>query len=262
MCSSKKTMPDDHYDSPPQFSLKGLFKAIFFCCALLGLLSLLKTSLCEPREFSRRTQCGYNLRTIGIALMEYHDDFGCFPAPSVVDGAGKPMHSWRVAIAPYLDAPLCEDFRRQYDFKQPWNSRSNLKAAHVLDHAQNPFECLSANQPRGAALTNYVMIVGEKTAWHAGRPTSIDEITDGSGETILVVEIANSDILWTEPRDLNFADMSFAINSQSKSGISSGHTHEGRRPAAVLFADGSVKFLDETTQPAQLKAMLTSASGD
>lgn len=260
MSFSDENVPQAH--PRPQFSLKGLLKAVFYCCVALGMSSLFLAALSDPREVSRQSQCANNLRSIGLALLQYHDDFGCFPAPSIADQAGTPMHSWRVAIAPYLDEPFCRTFREHYDFNEPWNSLANKKAAHVLDGAWNPYLCPSAGQPRGAAFTNYVMVVGATTACRTGEWMSLDRVNDGSRHTILVAEIANSDILWTEPRDLSFDEMSFQINDESKPAVSSHHHHQGHGLAAVLLADGSVKFLDEATKPEELKAMLTSPAED
>lgn len=102
------------------------------------------------------------------------------------------------------------------------------------------------------------MVVGSETAACAGQWRSLEQITDGPRESILIAEIADSDIFWSEPRDLTFEEMSLQINTKSKPSISSHHPHG----AMVLFADGSVEFLDESTTPKQLRAMLTSDAND
>ena len=57
----------------------------------------------DAREAARRSQCKGNLKQIGLALLNYHDTFGCFPPAYIADADGKPMHSWRVLILPYID---------------------------------------------------------------------------------------------------------------------------------------------------------------
>ena len=36
-------------------------------------------------------------------MHNYHDEHGSFPPAYIADASGKPMHSWRVLILPYLD---------------------------------------------------------------------------------------------------------------------------------------------------------------
>src|SRR5262249_7322884 len=50
----------------------------------------------------RRSRCIYKLRQIGMALHSYHDKFGSFPPAYIADENGRPIHSWRVLLLPYL----------------------------------------------------------------------------------------------------------------------------------------------------------------
>ncbi|HEV3023824.1 MAG TPA: DUF1559 domain-containing protein, partial [Pirellulales bacterium] len=47
----------------------------------------------------------------------------------VADDEGKPMHSWRVLILPFIEQQPLYD---QYDFSEPWNG------PHNADHGQPP----------------------------------------------------------------------------------------------------------------------------
>lgn len=264
MTLSGTGIPGGEADQRPpfRFSLRGLFKLIFYCCIVLGIFCLLKAAISMPREVPRRSMCINNLKMIGVALQQYHDDYGCFPAPSIVDEHGMQMHSWRAALQPYVEDCMGRGFYEKYDFNQPWNSPANIKAAQPKQTYVKPYVCPSAGQAQGQAFTNYVMVVGAETASRPGEWMSLDRITDGPSRTVLVAEIADSDIFWTEPRDLSFDEMSFQVNDETRTCISSRHTRQGRRLAAVLFADGTVKMMDESTAPKELRAMLTSAAGD
>ena len=44
-----------------------------------------------------------NLRKSRLALHNYHQANGCFPPAYIADKNGKPMHSWRVLILPYME---------------------------------------------------------------------------------------------------------------------------------------------------------------
>ena len=83
-----------------------------------------------------------------------------------------------------------------------------------------------------------------------GKSPKQREIRDGAENTIMVVEVAESGIQWTEPRDLEFEKMSCRINDPSQPSISSHHPSG----AMVLFADGSAHFLSNDTDPAVVSA--------
>jgi hypothetical protein len=74
----------------------------------------------------------------------------------------------------------------------------------------------------------------------------------------MIVEVANSGIKWSEPRDLKADEISFRINDGSARGISSHHVNG----ACVLMCDGSVHFLSSGTAAEQIKAMTTIAGGE
>jgi hypothetical protein len=54
-------------------------------------------------EAARRVQCSNHLRQIGLALHNYHDFYGSLPPAFVADSHGKPIHSWRVLILPFME---------------------------------------------------------------------------------------------------------------------------------------------------------------
>jgi hypothetical protein len=62
------------------------------------------------------------LETIGKALHAYLDQYGRYPPAFVSGPDGKPWHSWRVLLLPYLnEAALYE----QYKFNEPWDGPHN-----------------------------------------------------------------------------------------------------------------------------------------
>lgn len=219
-------------------------------------------AIVRPKEAATRMGCMNNLKQIGLALNTYHDIFGCFPPQSITDLNGKPVHSWRRLILPYLDSHP-PGIVWPIDVSEPWDSPKNLAAAKrfLPPCYYCPTERYFApanRQPPSSGVTNYVMIVGAETVAPPKEGLSLEEITDGTAYTVIVAEIANSDILWTEPRDLNFDEMSFRINDKSKPSISSHHYHG----ACAVFADGHCEFFEDTLDPEALKAMLTRAGNE
>jgi len=43
------------------------------------------------------------LKQISIALQSYSAKYNSFPPAYIADADGKPMHSWRVLLLPFLD---------------------------------------------------------------------------------------------------------------------------------------------------------------
>ena len=108
-------------------------------------------------------------------------------------------------------------------------------------------------------MTSYVAVVGPGTMWDNPKGVKMSDVPDGLSRTILVVELADSDIHWMEPRDLDIRSLPKKINSKSVlSSISSKHV----RGACVAFADGNVRFLDEETAAETLEALLTRNGGE
>ncbi|MEX0726519.1 MAG: DUF1559 domain-containing protein [Planctomycetaceae bacterium] len=206
------------------------------------------------RESYRCSQCESRLKVIQLALLNYHDAHLCFPPAYIADADGNPMHSWRVLVLPFIDMiPTYDD----YDFTQPWNSSKNKKWADDLKNSF--FSCPSGTHPANSYHTNYVVVTGDETAFSGSTPTKINDVKDRPENTILVVEIASPNIYWTEPRDLSFDQMSFAINDPAKPSISSPH----KVGPVVMFAEGrSGVRLQKNVSPEMVKAMLTIAGGE
>ena len=209
--------------------------------------------------------CRLHLKEIALALHGYHQEHGSFPPVHVVDETDSPVHSWRTLLLPHLDE---EELYNDYDFSAPWNAPENKALSKLLlKRARHPCP-LNANYRRPGGPTHYLAVVGPHTAWRTDRTVSLDEITDGADRTILVVEVANSDVNWFEPRDLEWDKLSFKLNDLALMSPSSKHVQEGGwfgEPIPyvnVLLVDGSVRKLPVDTTPEVVKAMLTIDGGE
>lgn len=234
------------------FLIGGLFFTVFFLA--FGMPVIFRN---DSYDYSR---CAKNLRQIGLAILNYEAANGHLPPAYVADENGNPINSWRVLIIPQLEMNVEYE---QYNLKEPWDGPNNSKFYYCPWDFQCPIEYTSnrlidLNQPDPTIpdTVSYVAVVGPGTAWPGDKKIKMSDFVDGPENTILVVEIANSDIHFTEPRDLDIRQMSMVIHS--KTGI--GNNHQGG--VRAVFADGSVRYLPNDLSPEMLKALLTIDGGE
>ena len=225
----------------------------WFAVGLIAFVLLVIVSLMIPSRGSppltRRSNCHNNLRQIAVALQYYHDEYGSFPPAYIADQDGRPMHSWRVLILPFMEQQGLYDL---YRFDEPWDGPNNRQLqSHGLPYIRCPAEF---GQRDPMTETSYVVVVGPQTAFPGDKCVALGDIADEHQNTLLVVEVAGSGIHWMEPRDLHVTQMARAINPAKGQGISSRHS----LGANVVLADGSVQYLDAVqTTEADIQAMLT-----
>lgn len=119
-------------------TLKTVLGTIVFLLAV-GTLAYFVRAVGDAREAARRTQCSGRCCQILVALHNYHDTYGSFPPAYLADETGKPMHSWRTLLLPYLDGA---QLYNEYRFDEPWDSTHNLSiAAAAVRTVQLPEPC-------------------------------------------------------------------------------------------------------------------------
>jgi hypothetical protein len=199
-------------------------------------------------EAGPRARSMNNLKQISLALLTYEAQYHCFPPAYIPDKDGKPIHSWRVLILPYLQR---EDLYQQYNLNEPWDGPNNRK---LLAYRPRIFACPSDKTARAfdATTTSYVAVVGKNALWRAEKPRSVDELAlhEGVTNTVMLVEVANSGINWTEPRDFCLDEPKAAgsaspvprvcVEHRSSPGFFSQESVTG---ACIAFADSHVQFL-------------------
>jgi prepilin-type processing-associated H-X9-DG protein len=116
----------------------------------------------------------------------------------------------------------------------------------------------------GRRYSAYFGVRGPNTLFPDGRGLNLRNVTDGTSNTIAIVEACGVPIVWTEPRDIDLAEQDVGVNlpgrqpGQSSGVISSYHPAGGH----VAMADGSVRFVSDQIDPQVLKAALTANGGE
>jgi hypothetical protein len=160
----------------------------------LGLLSG-RTTLADPKaDRGLRERSIRNLKQIGMAMHGYHKAHGHFPPAALTGSAGEPLLSWRVAILPYL---AHRDLYEQFRPDQPWDGPSNRGLLSKMPEVY-------ALQGLGTGPTYetfYRGFIGEGAFFDGTRRIRIGDITDGTVNTLMLVE-ADEPVAWTKPEEL------------------------------------------------------------
>ncbi len=213
------------------------------------LVALLLPAVQAARESARRMQCSNNLKQVAIAMHNYHDTYQSFPPAYTVDADGNKLHSWRTLLLPFIEQAALYN---QIDLDKPWDAPENQ---HLADTLIPIYTCPSS--PDGMLpYTNYMVVVGPGTIFPDEHGIAFRDITDGTSNTILVVEVEGQQVPWMEPTDLSLDQMQMAINSGP---TDPGSNHPGG--VMVSMADGSVRFLAASIDPQLLRNLITRNDG-
>ena len=256
------------------FSLVELLVVI----AIIGvLIALLLPAIQMAREAARRSSCSNHLRQIGLAALNFHDarkalPVGCVERRTPTNLAARQL-AWTVFVLPFLEESQTRgEFNVDYAFDSPQNApiASRPIAAYLCPStsrltASRRAEGLTTD---GLAATDYGGMFGAvgpglpnaNGVMLFDKPVRIRDITDGTSFTVLAAEDTGRGSVeasqWANGE--NIFDVAGRIGVTQHIEIWSDHPGG----AQALFADGSVRFLDELLELAVLRAICTRAHGD
>jgi prepilin-type processing-associated H-X9-DG protein len=209
---------------------------------LIGLL--LPATRCDWPA-ARRAQCQSNMKNIVLALHAYEQQHHAIPPAYTVDANGKPLHSWRTLILPYLEN---EELYQTIDLSKPWNDPANAKARET---PVSIYRCPESARPRN--MTTFLAIAGPNSCLVPGKGRRLTEITDSHASTLVVIEAGEENAVpWMAPVD---ADESLVLSI----GPNTEHHHAGGMNAC--FVDGGVRFFSANV-PANVRRAIMSISGN
>lgn len=218
------------------FTTLELVVVILFLIVVVAALFLPAT---RGRPATRRSTCQNYLKQIGLALHNYHDEYGSFPPAYTVDAEGKPLHSWRTLLLPFVEEP---QLYQTIDLTKPWDDPANAEA-----FAATPpiYSCPSTSLP--PSQTVYQGIVSEQGFFRPDGGRSAKRILDDQKVAVVEVDEAHA-VHWMSPYDSGEA--AFLGLTKESALHHKGGVH-------VLWIDGSVNFVLAETPAHERRAMLT-----
>jgi len=213
------------------------------------LIALLLPAVQSARDAAQRSQSANNLKQIGLAMHNYHDVTRSFPAGGYYNSKGQGQHSWQTMLLPYVEQA---QVYAQVNFNSPWDDAVNANAMKVIVPQYLMPAPEKSTDANGRGLSAYAAnskVLGKNTR------VRISDIVDGTSNTILAGEVASEHKAWGDPS--NVRDPADGIN---KGGGTFG------RPSGLgvqfLLGDGSIRFLNNDTDPKVLEALSTPAGGE
>ena len=195
----------------------------------------------EAPDPARQTSINH-MKQIMLAFHNYNSANGHFPPKAIFGPDGKPKLSWRVALLPFLDeGALFQAFR----LDEPWDSPHNKALV-----ARMPEVFTTPSSPTENGTTRIRLFEGPGTLFPGDRGMPIQQMTDGTSNTVAIVAAANA-VPWTRPGDLPFAPNEPLpdLDDTDDKGV------------LVGIADGSVRYVLGADEPFW-KMLITPAGGE
>ena len=193
------------------------------------------------------TTCIVNAKRICLAFYDYHEKYGTLPPAYTVDENGRPLHSWRVLILPFLEQQELYDRIR---LDEPWDSEYNRQFHDIVIPA---FHCRAkpaATCPKWRSPflkpgnCYFSVVVGDRTPFPGSEPLKVSDIMKDLPNTILVVE-RMTPVCWMDPN--NEIRFDTACEGANRNLLGIGGSHQGI--AVCCTGDGMYHYLTELSDP-------------
>ncbi len=229
-----------------------LLSLLGIAATVVVFLLLLIPAIQAARNAALVARSSNNLKQIGLGLHNYHDMFKSFPLAGSEDKSLGIGLSWRVRLLPYMEQQALYE---RFDFNQPWDSPQNKALI-----SQMPAIYQAPGVTLEPGKTVYLAVLGafpgEGEGWEqrrtlfnaGGRGVGISHVTDGTANTVAVIEADPSEAaIWTRPDDWEFDPQSprRGLGGLRKNGFT------------ALFTDGSVSVAPNTISDNDLRRLFT-----
>ncbi|HQR07185.1 MAG TPA: DUF1559 domain-containing protein [Gemmatales bacterium] len=194
-----------------------------------------------------------NMRQCIIAMHNYHSDNGKMPEVMTMK-EGKPMHSWRVLMLPYLEQ---DNLYKQVKMDEPWDSETNKK---LFESVEMPKIFAHPGKKDGNTKMTYYKAfytkpgVTPRAGFSLEKPMTLGQMSskDGTSNTVAMIE-AGPPVLWYKPDDIEFDPKAQLPNLISP---------WKDKKVSVGFFDGSIRALWLGTDVQTWKGAITADGGE
>ena len=222
-----------------------------------GQLSLLSSSPEETIQLARRLFSLKNadassgsvesLKRLTIAMHNFHDNYDQFPPQALVNKNGDRLLSWRVMLLPFLGQ---QKLYQQFHLDEPWDSEHNKQ---FIAQMPDVFSTRNGQSPADFHTCLLAPITENSVFGSRSLPTRIQDVTDGTSNTLLLVEAhVSKAVIWTKPEDL-VIDVAVPILSLAP---------ESTTGFWVSYVDGSVRFIMKDNSSKVINAIMSMNGND
>jgi type II secretory pathway pseudopilin PulG len=243
-----------------------LLELLIVVAILVVLVALLIPAVNSARESNRRAECQNQLHQIAIAIRDYDQSYDMLPPRCTVGPNHQPALSWRALILRQIEL---DDLANQLDYGKTWDDPTNSR---VLNTDIELFHCPAWPSATPDAETNYFAVVGPRTLWREDGARKLSEIKDSPSRTIMLLEAADRNTKWMEPKDIPFDEavdlLSHPSNRTnlhmyfSRPGFFYKIMSEPVRGLNVVMADGTAMFISVPLPRELAQALLTADGGE
>ncbi|MDX1968514.1 MAG: DUF1559 domain-containing protein [Planctomycetaceae bacterium] len=201
-----------------------LIELLVVIAIIAVLIALLLPAVQQAREAARRTQCRNNLKQLGLAIHNYHDNFNMFPrlvqgpVRDSASGNGWRGYSAHAMILPYIDqAPLFAQIAQAINDNRmatgdgggnPPDAETTalgFTSLNLVSRAMPAFLCPSDSPPQNRRdWNNYGVNIGANKGWGIGTIDQngvfnstvyvrIGDINDGTSNVMAFAEMVTTD---------------------------------------------------------------------
>ncbi|MCC9605786.1 DUF1559 domain-containing protein [Blastopirellula sp. JC732] len=156
----------------------------------------------SARAAAEKARSRNNLKQFALGFHNFADTYLKFPPPTrkLPDGTftKETGLSWRVHLLPYLEY---NNLYEQFHLDEPWDSEHNIKLVEMMPEIfVDP-----NNRSDDPTKTTYVVPSGEKAFFHRGEAFGFQDFTDGTSNTIMILNVSPENaVIWTKPDEWDY----------------------------------------------------------
>ena len=230
------------------------FQVIICLLTASGLFALSYPAVKQSREISKSREAHRgNLISLGHIICGYSQPPHTLPMGGNTDAQGTPLHGWMTKLLPYINEAA---MTREIDDSQPWNAPDNKKVFTIIVPLFLNYHMKKGPQQNseGYGLTHFST---NSHLFPFNDTVSIETIekADGLSNTILIGEINSSFPAWGSAT--NVRDPARGLD-----GCPDCFGSPNKEGAYLMFANGSVRFINQNIDPEILKALSTPTGGE